>query len=108
MFFHHVMTERFWTMKCIYIYRLHVFIYICIERERTVYLYSIYMCLDKAACCGLLFVHAYSLYRVYGQGEGVLGARYFAKSKVQMFLRCEVALRVKFRYALEWAIFHVC
>lgn len=91
----------------IHVYITCIYIYICIERERTVHLTSICVW-TKAACCGLLFVHAYSLFRVYGQGEGVLGDRYFAKSKVQMFLRCEVGLRVKFRYALEWAIFHVC
>ena len=87
---------------------MYIYTFASKERELCIYTLYIYMCLDKAACCGLLFVHAYSLYRVYGQGEGVLGARYFAKSKVQMFVRCEVALRVKFRNALEWAIFHVC
>ena len=86
-----------------------MYIYTFASKERELCIYTLYICVwTKAVCCGLLFVHAYSLYRVYGQGEGVLGARYFAKSKVQMFLRCEVALRVKFRYALEWAIFHVC
>lgn len=87
---------------------MYIYIHLHRKRENCVFILYIYMCLDKAACCGLLFVHAYSLYRVYGQGEGVLGARYFAKSKVQMFLSCEVGLRVKFRNALEWAIFHVC